>query len=73
MRSISLSAGNGKDLRPSLAGGLHLVYNAWHREASSSRFRYSVLPDPDMLAAEIVEDLQAALEQFREIAEDLAR
>ena len=30
------------------------------------------LPDPDVLAAEIVEDLQAALEQFREIAEDLS-
>jgi type I restriction enzyme M protein len=30
------------------------------------------LPDPDVLAAEIVEDLEAALEQFREIAEDLA-
>ena len=29
------------------------------------------LPDPDVLALEIVEDLQAALEQFREIAEDL--
>ena len=29
------------------------------------------LPNPDILAAEIVEDLQAALEQFREIAEDL--
>ena len=29
------------------------------------------LPDPDVLAAEIVEDLQAALEQFGEIAEDL--
>ena len=30
------------------------------------------LPEPDVLAAEIVEDLQAALKQFREIAEDLA-
>jgi type I restriction enzyme M protein len=30
------------------------------------------LADPDVLAAEIVEDLEAALEQFREIAEDLA-
>jgi type I restriction enzyme M protein len=30
------------------------------------------LPDPDVLAAEIVEDLEAALEQFRAIAEDLA-
>jgi len=29
------------------------------------------LPDPDMLALEIAEDLQAALEQFSEIAEDL--
>ena len=27
--------------------------------------------DPDVLAAEIVEALQAALEQFREIAEEL--
>ena len=29
------------------------------------------LPEPDILAAEIVEDLQAALEQFAAIAEDL--
>ena len=29
------------------------------------------LPDPDALAQEIVEDLEAALEQFREIAMDL--
>ena len=29
------------------------------------------LPEPDVLAAEIVEDLQAALEQFSAIAEDL--
>ena len=30
------------------------------------------LPDPDVLAAEIAEDLQAALDQFAQIAEDLA-
>jgi type I restriction enzyme M protein len=30
------------------------------------------LPDPDVLAPEIVEDLEAALEQFREIAMDLS-
>jgi type I restriction enzyme M protein len=30
------------------------------------------LPDPDVLAAEIVEDLEAALAQFAEIATDLA-
>lgn len=29
------------------------------------------LPDPDVIAAEIVQDLQAALEQFAAIAEDL--
>jgi len=30
------------------------------------------LPDPDVLAQEIVEDLQTALEQMREIAADMA-
>jgi type I restriction enzyme M protein len=29
------------------------------------------LPDPDVLAQEIVEDLEAAIEQFPEIAADL--
>ncbi len=29
------------------------------------------LPDPDILAAEIVEDLQSALEQFKGVADDL--
>ena len=29
------------------------------------------LPEPDVLAAEIAEDLQAALDQFLQIAEDL--
>ena len=31
------------------------------------------LPDPDVIAAEIVEDLEAALEQFAAIAEDLKK
>lgn len=31
------------------------------------------LPDPDVLAQEIVEDLRAALEQFEEVANDLSR
>jgi hypothetical protein len=31
------------------------------------------LPDPEIIAAEIVEDLQAALVQFAEIANDLKR
>ena len=29
------------------------------------------LPEPGIIAAEIVEDLKAALEQFREIADDI--
>ncbi|MGA7951000.1 MAG: hypothetical protein WCA45_12690, partial [Thiobacillaceae bacterium] len=29
------------------------------------------LPAPEVIAAEIVEDLEAALEQFREILEDM--
>jgi type I restriction enzyme M protein len=36
-------------------------------------WRSDNLPDPDVLAQEIVEDLEAALEQFREIAADLNR
>jgi type I restriction enzyme M protein len=31
------------------------------------------LPDPDIIAQEIVEDLQVALAQFAEIANDLRR
>jgi hypothetical protein len=31
------------------------------------------LPDPDIIVAEIVEDLQAALAQFAEIANDLKK
>jgi hypothetical protein len=31
------------------------------------------LPDPDVIAAEIAEDLQAALDQFAQIAADLRR
>ena len=31
------------------------------------------LPDPDVLAQEIVDDLEAALEQFATIAEDLRK
>ena len=30
-----------------------------------------ILPEPDVIAQEIVEDLEAALEQFRETAGDL--
>jgi type I restriction enzyme M protein len=33
----------------------------------------ATLPDPEIIAAEIVEDLQAALAQFAEIANDLKK
>jgi type I restriction enzyme M protein len=42
----------------------------WLRDDSLGDF--SDLPDPAILAAEIVEDLQAALDQFAQIAADLA-
>jgi type I restriction enzyme M protein len=43
----------------------------WLKDASLEES--ANLPDPDVIAAEIVEDLEAALEQFRAIAEDLKR
>jgi hypothetical protein len=44
----------------------------------AARKQYSVctqanLPDPDVIAAEIAEDLQAALDQFAQIAAELKR
>ena len=41
----------------------------WLRD--ESREESDSLPDPDVFALEIVDDLEAALEQFREIATDL--
>jgi type I restriction enzyme M protein len=41
----------------------------WLRDESLSES--DNLPDPDVLAQEIVDDLEAALEQFREIVVDL--
>ena len=44
---------------------IHLIVEGYSLEDSEN------LPEPAVLATEIVEDLEAALEQFREIAEDL--
>ena len=41
----------------------------WVRDESLEKT--ANLPEPDVLAADIVEDLESALEQFRVIAEDL--
>jgi hypothetical protein len=48
-----------------------IVQKLWLRDESLEES--DNLPDPDLLAQEIVEDLEAALEQFREIATDLGR
>jgi hypothetical protein len=41
------------------------------KSSSTATKLASTSSDPDVLAQEIVEDLEAALEQFREIATDL--
>jgi hypothetical protein len=45
----------------------------WSEKKDKSLEDSDNLPDPDVLAREIVDDLEAALEQFREIATDLGR
>jgi hypothetical protein len=34
---------------------------------------FSAIPDPDVLAADIAENLEAALEQFKGISEELSK
>jgi hypothetical protein len=51
-------------LCPAILSGIHSGAN----ESASEQARI-----PDVIAAEIVEDLQAALTQFAEIASDLKR
>jgi type I restriction enzyme M protein len=41
------------------------------KKAPSLAYNWANLPEPDVLAAEIVEELESALEQFPAIAEDL--
>ncbi len=43
----------------------------WHKDDSLAD--RANLPDPGVLALEIIEDLEAVLEQFATIAEDLMR
>ena len=48
-----------------------------HEEISAKNYQIQQpsanLPDPDVIATEIAEDLEAALQQFATIAEDLKR
>jgi len=43
----------------------------WLRARAASLEESDTLPDPDVLPQEIRENLEAALEQFREVANDL--
>ncbi len=54
-----------------LSATLGLVNKAWN-DCNLLLGDSSDLPDPAILAAEIVEDLQAALDQFAQIASDLS-
>jgi hypothetical protein len=55
-----------------MTGESRLVRRFVETGSSSAYFKDSAnLPDPDIIAAEIVEDLQAALARFAEIATDL--
>lgn len=47
------------------------AYGTAATSCGATAFPTADVPDPDLLAAEIVDDLQAALEQFREIVEEL--
>ena len=54
-----------------LDAGSPLTYPPNAAAQADARIEPLDVPDPDVLAAEIVDDLEAALEQFRAIAEDL--
>lgn len=45
----------------------------WIYDLRTNSHFASGLPDPDVLAAQVVQDLQAALELLREIANDIAQ
>ena len=57
-----------------MTGEFRLVRRFVETGSSSAYFEDSAnLPDPDIIAQEIVEDLEAALSQFATIAADLKR
>jgi hypothetical protein len=58
-------------IAPSLYSSPHGVWLGFSPVAASLLLEN--LPPPDVLAREIVENLQAALEQFNSITEELAR
>jgi hypothetical protein len=64
--NLSTRPSEGKTGRESFPATLPVF---WLRDESLEES--DNLPDPDVLAQEIIEDLEAALEQFREIARDL--
>ena len=63
--SVRLASTAGRDWRTNLKGFLEA--------ACTPSINSANLRDPDVLALEIAEELEAALEQFAAIAEDLKR
>jgi hypothetical protein len=57
-----------RSLDPTVCLARFLAARLWLKDESLEDS--ANLPDPDIIAAEIVEDLQAALTQFAEIASD---
>jgi hypothetical protein len=53
-----------------LLKSLQGVFSLGAGKGVGSHFRVSGISDPDLLAQEIIEELEAALEQFCEIAAD---
>ena len=49
------------------------TYDAWNRLNDESLQDSAILPDPDVIAEEIVEGQQAALDPFAQISADSAR
>lgn len=71
MDNAQLAVENGAKAVLALIGPVGRTHNPAPLLRQALRDGVLTALDPDVLAAEIVEDLQAALEQFAEIAGDL--
>ena len=82
--TIDAAFGHRLARRPEIIGALQELHLRRANQARSAEPRYlwlrddsledsANLPDPDVIAAEIVQDLEAALQQFAAIANDLKK
>jgi len=65
LESYQIHSAPGERKNGNGAASKHLTFESLEDSAN--------LPDPDIIAAEIVEDLEAALSQFATIAADLKK